>query len=171
MYRISKFVEFDMAHRIPDHKSKCFRLHGHRYRVTAECVSESLHLEGEQRGMALDFGFLKRGLMELIHDVCDHSTVFYIEDPILAPIFLNNLKTQPERDVLECLKTLESPLGIPLGDLLGTVAVNFVPTAENLAHWWHHVLEPFVERESKGLAVLEAIRVHETPTCVAEYIR
>ncbi len=33
---IRRYVETDTGHRVPNHKSKCKHLHGHRYRFEAE---------------------------------------------------------------------------------------------------------------------------------------
>ncbi|MBI4225594.1 6-carboxytetrahydropterin synthase [Candidatus Roizmanbacteria bacterium] len=37
---ITKIIEFDMGHRIPNHKSQCRNLHGHRYKL-------EVNLEGD----------------------------------------------------------------------------------------------------------------------------
>ena len=34
--RIRRYVETDTGHRVPNHKSKCRHMHGHRYRFEAE---------------------------------------------------------------------------------------------------------------------------------------
>jgi 6-pyruvoyltetrahydropterin/6-carboxytetrahydropterin synthase len=33
MTEVTKIVEWDMGHRVPNHKSKCRNPHGHRYRL------------------------------------------------------------------------------------------------------------------------------------------
>ena len=41
---VTKVIEIDMGHRVPNHKSKCKNLHGHRYRfevaVNGELAAE-----------------------------------------------------------------------------------------------------------------------------------
>ena len=34
--RIRRYIETDTGHRVPNHKSKCRHMHGHRYRFEAE---------------------------------------------------------------------------------------------------------------------------------------
>ena len=165
MYTISKYVELDAAHRVPDHKSKCFKLHGHRYRVEAVCEGVTLHNVGEQKGMLLDFGFLKDVLMEYVHDVCDHKTIWYCDDVLLNPIFADARAV----DIVNQVRMAACMDGCALSDTLGTVVVNFVPTAENLAQWWFEICAPRIEERSFGMAKLKTLIVYETPTSVATY--
>jgi 6-pyruvoyltetrahydropterin/6-carboxytetrahydropterin synthase len=47
--------------------------------------------------------------------------------------------------------------------------VPFVPTAENLAKHWFERLAPKVEERSQGKGHLKAIKVWETPNCMAKF--
>ena len=50
--RISKEVQFDAGHRVPNHASKCKNPHGHRYRVVVHCAGEIIDdPEHESDGM------------------------------------------------------------------------------------------------------------------------
>jgi len=80
---ITTKLEFDAGHRIPNHKSKCRNLHGHRYVmeitlrgdiVTEEKVSEN--------GMVMDFSDVKRIAREQVVDVWDHAFLVYKEDSV-----------------------------------------------------------------------------------------
>ena len=51
-------LEFDAAHRVMEHESKCRHLHGHRY--VAEVTVATSELDG--LGRVLDFGLLKTEL-------------------------------------------------------------------------------------------------------------
>lgn len=71
---VSREIEFDAAHRLLDSpESKCFNLHGHRYKCIAT-VSGFL----DQKGYIIDFGTLKQILMDEVHDPLDHKFVNFI---------------------------------------------------------------------------------------------
>ena len=44
---ITKLLEIDMGHRIPQHKSKCFNPHGHRYKFEVGVEGELINSKGE----------------------------------------------------------------------------------------------------------------------------
>ncbi len=152
---IRRRIEIDAAHRVPDHGSKCFNLHGHRYVIEAECVGPVIS-EGEQTGMVMDFGFLKACMIEVIHDPCDHGLILWEGDGDMLGMF-----EKPFDD------------GVHVGIKL--LKLPYVPTAENLAMYWHERLNLaiyrfFRDREESALAPeLKAVHVWETPNCVATY--
>lgn len=166
-FDITRRIEIDAAHRVPDHKSKCFNLHGHRYVVEATARGK-LFTEGQQNGMVMDFGFLKSCMMAAIFDPCDHGLILWHRDKLV--------------DTLTGGPQILSGVG-------GHVAYNFggvklmvmrdVPTAENLAYLWAFL----VQQEIYSWFALHApnvlvgdiplvakLRVYETPNCVAEYM-
>ena len=61
MYTISVQAHYDAAHLLRDYEGKCARLHGHRYVVEVALRTA----EVGQKGMAYDFGDLKKHLKEL----------------------------------------------------------------------------------------------------------
>ncbi len=172
-FAIRRKIEIDAAHRVPDHKSKCFNIHGHRYVIEATC-SGHLVVSGEQKGMVMDFSFLKSCMMQAIHNPCDHGAIFWREDPMLLKIF----RSYDEGYEVK----LTDSQGIPV---LGSYflvdggwklrVISDVPTAENLARLWYDE----VQREINGwfnihapdenIPILDEVRVHETPNCVAWY--
>lgn len=142
-YQITREIQIDAAHRVPNHASKCRHLHGHRYVIQATCEGPLL-ATGESEGMVLDFSFLKEEMMRVIDGPCDHALIVWNNDPL----FEN--------------KTVH--------ELGGKVAwVDFVPTAENLARHWFEMLVPGVRYLTKERAVLTRVRVYETPNCWADY--
>lgn len=160
---IERRIEIDAAHRVPDHKSKCFALHGHRYVILAG-VCSPLQSTGEQRGMVMDFGFLKEVMMQVIHEPCDHGTILYDQD----------------KDVLSMLNV--PPYQAPIDGYLyqegfrKIYLIDGVPTAENLARHWHHRLTVGIREFFKQRAVsdefvptLAYVKVFETPNCWAQY--
>ena len=78
---IRRYVETDTGHRVPNHKSKCKHLHGHRYRFEAEIAGDVVQEKGvSDEGMLMDFSDVSKILTEYVHDVVDHSFVVYEKD-------------------------------------------------------------------------------------------
>ncbi len=138
---IMRKIEIDAGHRIPDHASKCKNLHGHRYVIEATCRGP-LFDAGEQRGMVIDFGFLKALMVEHIDGPCDHGTILYQGDELVA--------------------AWQSWFG-------KVYIIDTIPTAENLARHWFELLAPEVVARTDGAATLVNIRVWETPNCYADF--
>ena len=110
--RIRRWVETDTGHRVPNHKSKCRHMHGHRYRWEAELEGDVVTLGGvSEEGMLMDFSDVSAILNEYIHDVVDHAFIVYKGD----------------KDALTALSHM--------GDEHRTLIVPFIPTAENLARF------------------------------------
>lgn len=104
---VFKEVEFDAGHRVPNHKSKCRNLHGHRYRIRVGVLGDIQETEGQtDQGMVIDFGDLKTAMMR-VHDKYDHKTVLYEGD--------------------EKLKWITN------AEQFGIIKVPWIPTAENFA--------------------------------------
>lgn len=143
---VSKEVEFDTGHRVPDHGSKCRNPHGHRYRVRATCSGPLVAEAGApDNGMVVDFSDLKRWLTVAIHDVLDHGFVVYEHDTAMR-------------------------VALEAGDPdWRVIVVPFIPTAENMSAWCWRQLAPLVGEHWRGSLALELIEVWETPTSIATY--
>ncbi|MCC5812327.1 MAG: 6-carboxytetrahydropterin synthase [Ectothiorhodospiraceae bacterium] len=169
-HRITRRIEIDAAHRIPDHRSRCRHLHGHRYVVEATVESVTLAESGEQRGMVLDFSFLKELMIREIDGPCDHGLMLSVDDSEmlsrLAPgaaldEWLGELRqTVQARGYCE---TRHNALDTRLYLLPAP------PTAEVLAEHWFFRLSPGVVQRSEGRARLVELTVWETPNCRAVY--
>jgi 6-pyruvoyltetrahydropterin/6-carboxytetrahydropterin synthase len=98
---ISRKFEFDTAHRLLNHESKCRHLHGHRY--VAEITVSSKELDSI--GRVIDFNHMKSIFGTWIDENWCHNTILHQDDPLVAAI-------QPivERDLylLECNPTVEN---------------------------------------------------------------
>lgn len=141
---ITKFIEIDMGHRVPNHKSKCFNLHGHRYRIEAIVHDKVITTPGtSDEGMVIDFSDLKEILMEEIDAKYDHGFAMWDLDNFKG--LFEKLKEEFNQKI---------------------IFLPFVPTAENLAKHWFKLIEPRLkERKIKLLGV----KVWETPTSTALY--
>ena len=137
---IRRWIETDTGHRVPNHKSKCRHMHGHRYRWEAEVEGDVITEDGvSEEGMLIDFSDISRILTEKIHDVVDHSFIVY----------------EGDCDALAALNSM--------GDDHRTVIVPFIPTAENLAKWAYEQVFPHIHTTYGNDLRLTAFHVRETP--------
>ena len=137
MFTVSKEVEFDAGHRVPNHLSKCASPHGHRYRCRATWEGELVErADDPEAGMVVDFGELKRLLTLLVHDPYDHAFIVQDTDDTMRAA----LAHVPHSRV---------------------VVVPFPPTAEQLA------ARIFEDLRGECEAQLIRVELWETPTSVA----
>ena len=141
---ITRRLEFDAGHRIPDHRSLCRHLHGHRYALEVTVTGDITRMDGDPRnGMVVDFGEVKAVIKDLIVDQWDHAFLAYTGDTALLAL----LASIPDHR---------------------TVILDRVPTAENLAQLAFDMLEaPIAALCNKSLQ-LKNVRIYETPNCWAD---
>lgn len=94
-------LEFDAAHRVLRHESKCAHLHGHRYVVEITCEAHAL----DDVGRVIDFGVVKQVVGGWIDDVWDHGTLVNEEDAALLDWCRQN---DQKRYVFNCEPTAEN---------------------------------------------------------------
>lgn len=133
MFTIKSEIQFDMAHYLSGYNGKCSNIHGHRYKLIAKLRAETLHAEGQLRGMVDDFSNFKDALKE-IGDIFDHKLI--IED------------NEEGKTLAKKLEELTNNFNIHF--------VNYRPTAEEMSR------DIFNRLKSKGLAVSE-VELFETP--------
>ena len=73
-------IEFDAAHRVMEHESKCKYVHGHRYALEATFAARSL----DKLGRVVDFGVIKKLLGEWIDAHWDHTAILFEKDEVLG---------------------------------------------------------------------------------------
>lgn len=73
-------IEFDAAHRVMEHESKCKHLHGHRYALEVSFAAPDL----DKLGRVVDFGVIKEKLGAWIDTHWDHATILYDKDKPLG---------------------------------------------------------------------------------------
>lgn len=144
---ITRRIEFDAGHRIPDHKSQCQHLHGHRYALEITLAGEIIRQEGDAaNGMVMDFSEIKTLAHKHLIDLWDHAFLVYAGD---TPI-VDFLKSLPNHK---------------------TVVLDCIPTAENLAEKAFSMLDAvFLDTFGNHLR-LERVRLFETPNCWADATR
>ena len=136
---VTRQIEWDMGHRVTNHRSKCRNLHGHRYKMIVHVSGKLIDKSGDSsEGMVIDFQDIKKIIVENIHDVLDHGFMVWQKDHILMDFF----KKQPG---------------------FKYISVPFVPTAENIARWSFERLKPlFIDKFGTNLKLVE-IQLWETP--------
>ncbi len=88
---ITRRLEFDSGHRIPNHDGQCRHLHGHRYAIEVTLTGEVADHPGKaDDGMVLDFGDIKKLTNQYVVDLWDHAFLVAKEDEGLVA-FLGNL--------------------------------------------------------------------------------
>lgn len=80
MITCTRRIEFDAAHRIMNHESKCKMLHGHRYALEATFTTKKL----DKLGRVIDFGEVRQMLGSWIDNNLDHNTILSAKDKKLG---------------------------------------------------------------------------------------
>ena len=142
--QITRRLEFDAGHRIPNHEGQCRHLHGHRYSLEITIEGKIVQLNGaSNEGMVIDFGDIKKIAQELIIEPWDHSFLVYKKD-------------------LEVVKILSS-----IKDHK-TTFLDSIPTVENLAAIIFEILSTAIFNRYQNRVYLKKIRLYETPNCWAD---
>ncbi|MDH2915433.1 MAG: 6-carboxytetrahydropterin synthase QueD [Gallionella sp.] len=145
--QITRRLEFDAGHRIPNHNSQCKHLHGHRYAIEITLSGDVITTEGvSEQGMVMDFTDVKRIAKERVVDVWDHAFLVYRGD----------------KAVLDFLNTLPNHK---------TVVLEVIPTAENLAKVAFDLLVDAYRDTYGNHLKLERVRLFETPNNWADHTR
>ena len=141
---ITRRLEFDSGHRIPNHDGQCRHLHGHRYAIEVTLTGEVADHPGKpDDGMVLDFGDIKRLTNQYVVDLWDHAFLVAKEDEGVVT-FLESLPNHK------------------------TVIMEHVPTVENLANAAFAILQPVFNKAFGGRLELSSLRLYETPNCWAD---
>ncbi len=145
--QITRRLEFDAGHRIPNHNSQCKHLHGHRYVIEITLSGDIITTEGvSEQGMVMDFSDVKRIAKEHVVNGWDHAFLVYRGDKV----------------VLDFLNTLPGHK---------TVVLDVIPTAENLARVAFDLLLPAYRDTYGNHLRLERVRLYETPNNWADHTR
>jgi 6-pyruvoyltetrahydropterin/6-carboxytetrahydropterin synthase len=144
---ITRKLEFDAGHRIPDHRSQCRNLHGHRYVLELTLQGDVVETEGApDRGMVMDFADVKTLAMQHLVDKWDHAFIVYEGDTQLCR-FLDSMPGHK------------------------TVVLDRIPTVENLAAVAFGILANVYDAHYGVNLRLQRVRLYETPNCWADFVR
>jgi len=136
---ITTRMEFDSGHRIPNHKSNCKNLHGHRYAIEVTLKGDIIDKENESDyGMVMDFKDAKELIRKTIVEPWDHAFIVFEED----------------LEVINFLNTLDNHK---------TVILKKVPTAENMALIALKILKDSFQKKYRDQIIPIKVRLFETP--------
>jgi len=143
---ITTRLEFDAGHRIPNHKSNCKNLHGHRYAIEVT-VTGPIHDDSKSSdfGMVIDFSDVKKIIKDLVVDPWDHAFIVY----------------QDDKEIVNFLNTLPNHK---------TVIFPVVPTAENMASQAYLILSIEFNKRFNHQLKIKQIRMYETPNSWADAV-
>ncbi|HKJ07212.1 MAG TPA: 6-carboxytetrahydropterin synthase [Flavobacteriaceae bacterium] len=80
--RITKQFDFETGHALYGYDGKCKNVHGHSYKLAVTVIGNPItDTTNVKLGMVIDFGDLKKIVMEEIVDKFDHATVFNKNTP------------------------------------------------------------------------------------------
>ena len=133
-------LEWDSAHRVLRHESKCRSLHGHRYAAEITCKAEVL----DPVGRVVDFSVIKEKLGSWIDAHWDHTTLVNKDDLALVDFCNHDAH----------MKGNKKPY-IFVGE----------PTAENIAASLFLQAKAMIDSEHLWV---DHVRVFETPNCWAD---
>jgi len=143
--KVVKIIQWDMGHRILNHRSICKGLHGHRYRAEICFEGNLIPTSGvSEEGMVVDFADIKKLAMNKIHNVLDHGFMVWENDTELMDFFKNSHGHKP-------------------------VVVPFTPTAENVAKYIFDELNGSLRDFYHSSLTLFSVKLWETPTSYAFY--
>ena len=143
--KIGKVIQWDMGHRVLNHRSVCKGLHGHRYKAEI-CVEGKLIEEkgASEEGMVIDFADIKKVAQKFIQEELDHAFMVWDRDHELLEFFKSSQGHKP-------------------------VIVPFTPTAENVAAYiFKELKDKFTDVFKTGLK-LQSVKLWETPSSYALY--
>jgi 6-pyruvoyltetrahydropterin/6-carboxytetrahydropterin synthase len=142
--QITTRLEFDAGHRIPNHKSQCRNLHGHRYALEITLSGDIILAENSsESGMVMDFSDVKQIARSSVVDLWDHAFLVFKNDKVI----LDFLSTLPNHK---------------------TVIFPRVPTAENMAAEAFRILKSQYKDTYGNHLTLERVRLYETPNSWAD---
>jgi len=142
--KITRRLEFDAGHRIPNHGSQCRHLHGHRYALEVTLSGEIITTDGAaEQGMVMDFSEVKAIAQRHVVDAWDHAFLAWRGDQAVVQ-FLQSLPGHK------------------------TVLCDAPPTAEQLAVTAFRILDPVYRDRYGNNLKLENVRIYETPNCWAD---
>lgn len=143
---ITRRLEFDAGHRLPNHASQCRNIHGHRYALEVTLSADVVHEPGAaDEGMVLDFADIKRIAEEKVVSRWDHAFLVHRGD----------------RAMVDFLSAIPGHK---------TVVLDEVPTAENLARAAFGILKHAYHDRFGHELTLTRVRLYETPNCWADAV-
>jgi len=140
--RITKQFTFETGHALFGYDGKCRNVHGHSYKLSVTVIGTPITDTSHVKlGMVIDFGDLKKIVIEEIVDEFDHATVFNKNTPHVE--LAKELSDRGHKVIL----------------------ANYQPTSENMVIDFAAKIKA---RLPKNIA-LHSLKLQETDTSFAEW--
>ena len=163
MFQVERYHDISCGHRVVGHESKCKHLHGHNYRITFVCVSESTDPYNEPEldgiGRVIDFSVVKERLCMWLENVWDHKFLAWENDTVMQSLARLCAAEPCTTETCEAQAVLDASI----------VWTPFNPTAENMAEYLVNTVGPHV-LNGTGVMLLKC-RVEETRKCSATFTK
>ena len=164
VYRIHRSVDVSFAHHVRGHAGHCINIHGHTWKLEVQLEADAL----DDEGFVIDFGELKRGVLEPCHRLLDHAlavgeATFGDIGEALVPV---GAQLVASREVVHgrAMPTEPTPMTLygaraeyPGG--IKVVVFPFAPTSERLAEWLYGLAHATL---ADGRVRVTEARVYET---------
>ena len=158
MITITRIFEFDSAHRILNHESRCRHIHGHRYKAEVTVTADGL----DTLGRVIDFSVLKEKVGNWIDEHWDHNVILHKDDPLLMLNVVGQVPAKELHPRTYEIQFVDMP-DVFMGKEPYILSGN--PTAENMAWELFHIA--FSLMVQYHIKVVH-IRLYETPNCWAD---
>jgi len=151
---VTRRLEFDAAHRVLHHESKCKHLHGHRYQVLITISAPGL----DDLGRVIDFGVVKSIVGKWIDQNWDHNIILHKDDPLAKAYEWEEFgEDRPRARWQNWIRSV-------FADKTPFI-MESNPTAENLASELFRRINP----QFPSHITIKCIRIYETPNCYADF--
>lgn len=155
---ITKEIQIDYGHTLPNHYSFCNQIHGHRGRIVGYFSGNIRKDKGDSsQGMVVDFNVCKEALMK-VHKLLDHGFAVWKEageDIVQVKIKNGTMVSLSMLDFILSRNTKVLLCDVP-------------PTAEYLAYWAftevnNALYELYNSKQRNHYVILEKLEWWETP--------
>ena len=154
--KCTRRIEWDAAHRVLEHESKCKFLHGHRYKADITIKTSAL----DELGRVVDFSWIKTQVGGWVEENWDHNALFNSRDVLAVSKIVEDLGKAPFL-FEKCNPTAENIAEILFAQTLGMCRA-FVMVNHNGGVEFHD------KDDLADIMRPEKIVVWETPNCWAE---
>ena len=175
MYRIHRSIDISFSHHVRGHSGPCVNIHGHTWKFEVGLEAESL----DDEGFVVDFGRLKREVLEPCFRLLDHSFAVGADtfEEIAASLVPVGERLIASREKIHGDRRFPDPESYTVGRAtnrfpggLKLAVFPFNPTSERLARWLFDVA---AERLSDERVAVAFARIYETlhpVESVAEFV-
>jgi 6-pyruvoyl-tetrahydropterin synthase len=165
MHTIHRSIDVSFAHHVRGHSGACINVHGHTWKFEVGLAATEL----DREGFVVDFGLLKRDVLEPVHRLLDHSLAVGVDTfaEVEGELGALGAKLLGSRAAVhgagaqfpgaERLTLHGAEIRLTGG--MKVAVFPFAPTSERLAEWLHGLAESCLADDRVHVAFA---RVYET---------